>query len=97
MKIAVSHVWKPPEADPGALRAGAHGYETALLRVGWLPCRQEKRFLLPLAPLGLAADPQLGFLASGGAAASRARSIPRVFQHKEPGLVRFPSSRLGAF
>lgn len=36
MKIAVGHVWKPPEADPGALQAGAHGYETVSLCVGWL-------------------------------------------------------------
>jgi len=34
VKIAVSRVWKPPEAGPGALQAGARGYETVSLHVG---------------------------------------------------------------
>lgn len=32
VKIAVGHVWKPPEAGPGALQAEAHGKETVSLR-----------------------------------------------------------------
>lgn len=62
MKIAVSHVWKPPEANPGALQAGAHGYETVSLCVGWLLPGEE---FSPTSSRPWAVSPSFGLLASG--------------------------------